>query len=140
MPNNDNGLARTLAAMERVKLAAKEAAMKRLIKGAHDVAAVQKQLAPKDTGALADSIAVTEPGHTTPPHSQPGGSRVAGENQVLVTAGNSDVRYPHHVEHGTSKMEAEPFFFPGYRLLADQIKRGTTSAFTRTARKEWNRR
>lgn len=135
-----NGLKETLAAMERVKRAAKEAAMKRLLKGAHDVAAIQKQLAPKDTGALAESIAVTEPGQTTPPYSQPGGSHVAGEGQVLVTAGDEDVRYAHLVEHGTSKMEAEPFFFVGYSLLRDQIKRGTASAFTRAAKKEWNRR
>lgn len=134
-----NGLKETLAAMERVKLAAKEAAMKQLVKGAHDVAAVQKQLAPKDTGALADSIAVTEPGQSTPPYSQPGGSTVAGENQVIVTAGNTDVRYPHLVEHGTSETEAQPFFFTGYRLLKDKVARSTASAFTRTANKEWKR-
>ncbi|MBZ9694542.1 HK97-gp10 family putative phage morphogenesis protein [Mesorhizobium sp. CO1-1-9] len=135
-----NGLKETLAAMERVKLAAKEAAMNRLIKGANDVADVQRRLAPKDTGALAESVAVTLPGHTTPPYSQPGGSRVAGENQVLVTAGDEDVRYAHLVEHGTSKMEAQPFFFTAYRLLRDNVKRGTASAFSRTAKKEWNRR
>lgn len=135
-----NGLRETLAAMERVKLAAKEAAMKRLIKGANDVADLQRKLAPKDTGALAESITVTLPGQSTPPFSQPGGSRVAGEGQVIVTAGNEDVRYPHLVEHGTSKANAQPFFFTGYRLLRDQIKRGTASAFTRAAKKEWNRR
>lgn len=140
MAKNDNGLAATLAAMERVKQAAKEAAMKQLVKGAHDVVTVQKQLAPKDTGDLADSIAVTEPGQSTPPYSQPGGSRVAGENQVIVTAGNSDVRYPHLVEHGTSETEAQPFFFTGYRLLKDKVTRSTASAFGRTARKEWNKR
>jgi HK97 gp10 family phage protein len=139
MASNDNGLAATLAAMERVKQAAKEAAMKRLIKGANDVADLQKQLAPKDTGALADSIAVTLPGQSTPPYSQPGGSTVAGENQVIVTAGNTDVRYPHLVEHGSAKMEAQPFFFIAYYLLADGVKRGTANDFRRTARREWNR-
>lgn len=133
-----NGLKETLAAMERVKLAAKEAAMQRLIKGAQEVAAIQKQLVPVDEGDLRDSITVTEPGQTTPPHSQPGGSRTAGENEVLVTAGNSDVRYPHLVEHGTANTEAQPFFFTGYRLLRDKIMRGTASAFGRAARKEWN--
>ncbi len=137
---SSNGLKETLAAMERVKLAAKEAAMQRLIKGANDVADIQRRLAPKDTGALAESITVTLPGQSTPPYSQPGGSRVARENQVIVTAGDEDVRYAHLVEHGTSKTEAQPFFFTGYRLLRDQIKRGTASAFSRTAKKEWNRR
>lgn len=134
-----NGLKETLAAMERVKIAAKEAAMERLIKGAQEVAAIQRQLVPVDEGDLRDSITVTEPGQTTPPHSQPGGSRTAGDNEVLVTAGNSDVRYPHHLEHGTVKREAQPFFFPAYRLLRDKIMRGTAAAFGRAARQEWNK-
>ena len=135
-----NGLKKTLAAMERVKQAAKEAAMQRLIKGAGDVAAAQRQLAPEDTGALADSITVTLPGQSTPPYSQPGGNRVASENQVIVTAGNAEVRYAHLVEHGTSKTEAQPFFFPAYRLYRDRVKRSVASAFGRAARKEWSRR
>jgi HK97 gp10 family phage protein len=134
-----NGLKETLAAMERVKRVAKEAAMQRLIKGAQEVADAARQLAPEDEGDLKASIVVTEPGQTTPPHSQPGGSRAAGENEVLVTAGNSDVRYPHHVEHGTVKMEAQPYFFPAYRLLRDKVRRSTAAAFGRAARKEWNR-
>ncbi len=135
-----NGLKETLAAMERVKQAAKEAAMKRLIKGAEEVAAAQKQLAPEDTGALADSIAVTMPGQSTPPYSQPGGQRVARDNEVIVTAGNSEVRYPHFLEHGTSKMEAEPYFFPPYRAMRTKIRRAVASDFGRTARKEWGRK
>ncbi len=135
-----NGLKETLAAMERVKQAAKEAAMKRLIKGAEDVAAAQKQLAPKDTGALAESIAVTLPGQSTPPYSQPGGQRVARDNEVIVTAGNEEVRYPHFPEHGTSKMEAEPYFFPPYRAMRTKIRRAVASDFGRTARKEWGRK
>ena len=134
-----NGLKETLAAMERVKKAAKEAAMKQLVKGAQDTADTARQLAPEDEGDLRGSIAVTEPGQTTPPHSQPGGSRTAGENEVLVTAGNSDVRYPRHVEHGTVKMEAQPFFFPAYRLNRDKVRRSTAAAFGRAARKEWNK-
>lgn len=136
----NNGLAATLAAMERVKQAAKEAAMERMIKGAQEVADAQRQLVPVDEGHLRDSITVTMPGQSTPAHSQPGGSTVAGENQVIVTAGNSDARYPHIIEHGSSRHEAQPFFFPAYRLFRDKVKRGTSSAFTRTAKKEWNRR
>ncbi len=134
-----NGLKETLAAMERVKQAAKEAAIERLKQGAQQVADTAVMLAPEDDGDLKASIAVTMPGQSTPPHSQPGGSRVAGENEVLVTAGNSDVRYPHHLEHGTSKMEAQPYFFPAYRLHRDKIARAVASAFGRAARKEWNK-
>lgn len=136
---DDNGLKEFHAAMERVKRKAAEAAMERLIKGAREVAAIQQQLVPVDEGDLRDSITVTLPGHSAPAHSQPGGSRVAGENEVLVTAGNSDVRYPHLVEHGSVKMEAQPYFWTGYRLKADSIMRAVGGTFRRTAKKEWDK-
>lgn len=74
----NNGLAATLAAMERVKQAAKEAAMERMIKGAQEVADAQRQLVPVDEGNLKASITVTMPGQSTPAHSQPGGSTRCG--------------------------------------------------------------
>lgn len=83
-------LARRLAA---IPAAVKQAVVPALLKSGEELAGRMKHLAPKDTGALADSIAVTPPGSSTPPYSQPGGSRVAAENQVLVTAGNDGVRY-----------------------------------------------
>lgn len=80
----------------------------------------------RDTGALINSITMTPAGQATPLYSQPGGSRVVPEGSVFVTAGNTDVRYAHFVEYGTSKMDAEPFFWPSYRALkakmAAQIK------------------
>ncbi len=91
-----------------------------------------KQLAPVESGALRDSIAVTGPGETTPSYSQPGGSQVAAENQVLVTAGNTAVRYAHLQEYGTAHAPAQPFFWPAYRLfkkrLAGRIKRSISKA------------
>ena len=134
-----NGLKETLAAMERVKQAAKEAAMEQLIKCAEQTAAAMRQLAPEDEGDLKESITVTLPGQSTPPYSQPGGNRVAAENEVIITAGSEDVRYPHMIEHGTSKMDAQPYFWPAYRLFRDKIKRQTAAAFGRTAKREWNR-
>ena len=71
----------------------------------------------RKTGALIDSIAFTTAGNTTPPYSQPGGSQVVPDNAVVVTAGNSAVRYAHFVEYGTSRSHAEPFFWPAYRAL-----------------------
>lgn len=77
-----------------------------LEKGAEEVAAAQRALAPDDpaTGApdLRTSIAVTPPGQATPAYSQPGGSRMASELEALVTAGNTDVRYAHLQEYGTN--------------------------------------
>jgi HK97 gp10 family phage protein len=138
MPDNDNGLASTLAAFDRVRDAARQAAMKALTKDATELAAAQKRLAPKDTGALADSIAVTLPGESTPPYSQPGGMRVAGPNEVIVTAGNEDVRYAHLVEYGTSKTEAEPFFWPALRLFRTRFKRRDSRTIKQAIKKAWS--
>ena len=134
-----NGLKELRARLERVKQAAQEAAMQALIKGANDIADLQRQLVPEDEGDLRDSITVTLPGQSTPPYSQPGGSHVVGENAVAVTAGNSDVRYPHHVEHGTVKMEAQPYFHVAYRMRRDKIMRAAAAAYRRAANKEWGK-
>lgn len=107
---NDGGLA---AFEKHLKLIAKapEAIIDRaLLRSAKRVAAKQKTRAPEDTGALRDSIEITVPGQSTPPFSQPGGMHIAREHEVLITAGNEDVRYPHLVEFGTSDTEAQPFF------------------------------
>ncbi|WP_265519493.1 HK97-gp10 family putative phage morphogenesis protein [Nitratireductor luteus] len=134
----DNGLASTLAAFDRARKAPREAIMPALLKSAHELANAQKAIAPKITGALADSIEVTPPGQSTPPYSQPGGSRVAGETEVLVTAGNSDVRYPHLVEHGTAKTEAQPFFWPAFRLLQKRLQNRINRAAKKAVKDGWN--
>ncbi len=134
-----NGLKEVLARLEAVKVAGQEAAMQALIKGANQIAERQRQLVPVDEGDLKDSITVTEPGQTTPPYSQPGGNRVVGEHEVAITAGNEKVRYPHHPEHGTVKMEAHPYFGVGYRMERDRVLRNVSAAFSRAARKEWNK-
>lgn len=118
--------------MRAVPAAVKAAVVPALITSAEEIASRMKALAPEDTGALKDSIAVTPPGGTTPAYSQPGGSRVAAENQVIVTVGDHEVRYPHLVEYGTADAPAQPFFWPGFRLTrkraANRIKRAIGKA------------
>lgn len=107
---NDDGLS---AFEKRLKLIAKTPAGmidKALLRSAKRVMMAQRAAAPVDTGALRDSIVITPPGQSTPAYSQPGGSRTAGKQEVLITAGSSDVRYPHLVEFGTADTEAQPFF------------------------------
>lgn len=137
MANNDNGLAGFNAALDRILEAAKEEITPALVKGGNEFADAAKALAEssRDTGALIDSITVTTPGQSTPPYSQPGGSRVAGPTEVVVTAGNSDVRYAHLVEYGTAHSEADPFFWPAWRLLRKRI-RNRVSRVTRKAVKD----
>lgn len=118
--------------LEAIPRAVKAAMVPALAKSGQDLATMQRVLAPRDSGALQDSIAVTLPGETTPPYSQPGGSRTAKENEVLVTVGNTDVRYPHLVEFGTATAAAQPYFWPAYRLMkkkmANRIKRAIRKA------------
>lgn len=86
------------------------------VAAAEEVASTIRALVPVDEGKLAASVAVTGPEQSTPAHSRPGGELRVPENAAAVTVGNNDVRYPHLVEHGTVKMAAQPYFWPGYRL------------------------
>ena len=100
-----------------------EALKPALVKGAEEAAANMRALVPVDEGDLRDSITVTEPGKTTPAYAEGGGSRTAGSNQALVTAGNEDTRHGHLQEFGTVNHEAQPFLRPGFRLAKPKAMR-----------------
>jgi len=131
-------LDRLLAKMKAAERAPREAIRPALMQSGNELADLMRQLAPEDTGALKASIAVTGPGQSTPPYSQPGGSRVAGETEVLITAGDADTRYPHLVEHGTSEAEAQPYFWPAYRLLRQRLLGRIKRAVAKAVRDELN--
>lgn len=133
-----DGLDDLMKAFDRAKKAPRQQITKALMTSANELADAQRHLAPEDTGALKASIAVTGPGQSTPAYSQPGGSRVAGEHEVIVTAGNSDARYPHLVEYGTSKADAQPFFWPALRLLRKQLQQRIDRAGRKAVRDAWN--
>lgn len=109
--------------MEAIPIAVRAAVMPALETSGQELVATMKQLAEssRDSGDLIDSIVMTPAGQSTPPYSQPGGSKVVPENAVMVTAGNSKVRYPHLVEYGTAKAAAQPFFWPAFRLTRKRI-------------------
>lgn len=135
---DDGGLRRFQQRMNAIPKAVRVAVQPALLKAGEDIAGSMRALAEtsRDTGALIGSIEVTGPGQATPPYSQPGGSKVVVENTVAITAGNSDVRYPHLVEHGTAAAPAQPYFWPGFRLArkrAEQrIKRAISKAIKDT--------
>ena len=137
MASND-GLDDLMKAFDRAKKAPREQIMKALLASGNELADAQQHLAPKDTHALANSIAVTGPGQSTPPYSQPCGSRVAGDTEVIVTAGNTDVRYAHLIEYGTSKTEAQPFFWPALRLLRKRLQQRIDREGRKAVRDAWN--
>lgn len=125
-------LERLLKRLDDIPKAVVEAVQPALAQSGNELAGAMKHLAPVDTGALRDSIAVTPAGERTPPYSQPGGSMVVPANAVVITVGNSETRYPHLVEYGTADAPAQPYFWPSYRLLkrriTNRIKRGVSKA------------
>lgn len=92
-------------------------------------------LVPVDDGDLKASIAVTEPGETTPAYAEGGGKRAAGNNQALVTAGNENVRHGHLQEFGTVKQEAQPFMRPGARIAKPKAQRRIARAIGQAIKK-----
>ncbi len=132
-----DGLDDLMRAFDRVKKAPRDAVLKALATSAESIASTQRALAPEDTGALKDSITVTLPGQSTPPYSQPGGDRVAGDNEVIITVGDSDTRYPHLVEYGTAAAAAQPFFWPGFRLQRKRAQQRIDRAGRKAIRDAW---
>ncbi|NSZ00611.1 HK97 gp10 family phage protein [Agrobacterium tumefaciens] len=133
-----DGLDDLMKAFDRVKKAPRDAVLRALATSAESISSTQRALAPEDTGALKDSITVTLPGQSTPPYSQPGGNRVAGDNEVIITVGDTDTRYPHLVEYGTSKTDAQPFFWPGFRLQRKRAQQRIDRAGRKAIRDAWN--
>lgn len=111
-------LIRIMAKMEAIPRAIRKDINPEVQKGAEEIASLQRALAAssRDTGALMDSITVTGAGQTIPPYAHPSKLPPIPDGAAMITVGNSDVRYAHLVEYGTSKTGAQPFFWDGYRL------------------------
>lgn len=149
MATKIKGLAKLNRKLKAIQKAAKDEARKAVVLGAEEVAAMQRRLAPVDDGDLKESIHVTKPGETTPPYSQPGGSRTAGPEQALITAGNTKVRTAHLVEFGAAPhingglfagtqhpgTAAQPFFFPAWRALRRRVKSRVSREITKAIKK-----
>ncbi|WP_226576668.1 HK97-gp10 family putative phage morphogenesis protein [Acuticoccus sediminis] len=130
--------------------AVREEVEKAIVQGAEEIADTARRFAPERSGNLKKSIVVTKPGHSTPAHSQPGGTKTVGPLSAAVTAGNSDVRYAHLVEYGTKPHEvggifegaqhpgsvARPFFWPAYRLHRKKVKARVKRAIGKALRKK----
>lgn len=123
--------------MKAIPQAVRQAVVPALTTSGNELVSRMRALAPERTGDLKESIEATPPGQSTPAYSQPGGSRVAGELEVVVTAGNSDVRYPHLVEYGTADAAAQPFFWPAFRLTRKRAAGRIKRAITKAVRSNW---
>lgn len=138
---NDGGIGRLRNRLLAIPQAVRQATQPALIKQADTIAATMRQLAPDDpaTGApdLRTSIEVTPGGQQTPFYSQPGGNMVVPENAVAITVGGEDVRYPHLVEYGTTKMAAQPYFWPAFRFHRKKAQAAIKRAVGVAVRKNW---
>ncbi|MFN3362825.1 MAG: HK97-gp10 family putative phage morphogenesis protein [Allorhizobium sp.] len=107
---------------------------------ADEIARTMRSLAEtsSDTGSLIESIAVTEGGNSTPPYSQPGGATVVPEHAVVITAGNVEARHVHLVEYGTVSAPAQPFFWPGFRLMRKRAENRIKRNISKAVRDGWN--
>jgi HK97 gp10 family phage protein len=125
--------------MRAIPEAVRKATAPATAKGAEEIAALARQLAPVDRGDLKGSIAVTTSGQTTPAYSQPGGAYTVPEGAAVVTVGNRDVRYPHLQEFGTTFHAAQPFFWPAYRSLKKRTEARIKRALSAAIRAEWSK-
>ena len=137
MGRRTNQIANFDRRMKAIPVAVREAVQPALRKSGDELAGRMASLAPKLTGALAESIHVTYAGQATPAYSQPGGSTLAGELEAIVTVGNSEVRYGHLPEYGTNEMTAQPYFWPSVRLLKTRIQNRTKRAISKAVREGW---
>ncbi|GGA63931.1 HK97-gp10 family putative phage morphogenesis protein [Pelagibacterium lentulum] len=145
MGRNTRGFERLEKRLTKMPKTIRNETSKALVKSAEETAEVQRSLAPVSVdgshgnppGALRDSITATPPGGTTPAYGT-GGSRKVPEGAAAVTAGNSGVRYSHFVERGTSKAEAQPFFWPGYRLTRTRNVRRIKRALNKAIKESKN--
>lgn len=112
------GLASLHRKLQAMPVAARKRIREALDKGASEVVAAQKALAQRSrrSGELLQGI-----------HSEDG----VHELQVRVV---SEAFYSLHVEFGTTHSAAEPFFFPGYRLMRKRVKSRVRAAVNRAAK------
>ena len=131
--------------------AARQEIAKAINQSAEEIAAAQRRQAPKRTGALERSIVVSR-GGAVPKYASVGRSGATEKGDpdltVIVSAGNSAVRYAHLVEFGTAPHEnkgmfegsqnpgakAQPFFFGPYRAYRKRAKSRMTRATKKAAR------
>ena len=134
---DDGGLSRFQKRMRAIPVEVRKAVVPALEKSGDEIADAMRALAPEDTGDLVGSIEVTLPGQQTPPYSHPGGAKVVAENEVAITVGNADVRYPHLVEYGTQHAPAQPFFWPGFRLNRKRAENRIKRAVSKAVKDNW---
>lgn len=142
------GLKSLEAKLKRLPPAAEKRIKEAMEKGAGEIVAMMKSLAPVDQGDLRDSIGWTW--GDKPKYSQALAKVKSADGRLAITiyAGNSKVRYAHLVEFGAAPhiaggmfegakhpgAPAQPFFFVSFRALRRRTKSRITRAITKSAK------
>lgn len=130
---DDGGLSSFQRRMQAIPLKARQAVQPALEKGAAQIVKTQKQLAPNDDHTLERSIRQQEGIHELSRIITAGG---LATTKVVRNGSTATYDYALAQEHGTAKMAANPFFWPGYRLerkmVAAAIKRAIGKAVKAT--------
>jgi HK97 gp10 family phage protein len=103
-----------LARLNAIPKAVREAVKPALDQSGSDIVEAIRAAAPKDTGALAESIKATP--------------KAGQDTAIAITAGDSGAPYARFVEFGTVHAPAHPFFWPTYRALKDGVKNNVETA------------
>ena len=142
------------AALKRTVPGIEAELKKALIDTGEEITAAQKRFVPVRSGKLRDSITWywNDRRNQRIKYSQTFGTAIrpaASGLGIVVSVGNTKVRYAHLVEFGTKPHKQggrfkgtmhpgttpRPFFFPGYRLVKRRIKPRLTRAMTRAIKK-----
>lgn len=134
--------------LKRLPPAAEKRIKEAMEKGAGEIVAMMKNLAPVDDGDLRDSIGWTW--GDAPAYAQKLASvkSTDGKMKITIYAGNSKVRYAHLVEWGAAPhiaggmfegaqhpgAPAQPFFYVSWRALRRRTKSRITRAITKSAK------
>ena len=124
-PKTAASLARLRRRLEKVPLQVRAAAAAEALLRARQLGRAIQSAAPKDEGKLKESVRI-EPGKFGDRfYVKAGGPLTTRPVREGISA---TYDYALAVEHGTQKMKAEPFFYPTYRLLRKEIRRGIIDA------------
>lgn len=100
----------------------KAAASAQLMRNALELSAAQRRLAPKVSGELTESHAVTD-------------LRAGDRLMVQVSAGDERAFYARMIEFGTRERSASPWFYATYRALKKRLRTKQTGAIRRAVKR-----
>lgn len=120
--------------LQAIPKAAREAAMASLVKSGNELVNAQKALVPVKSGALRDSIRAE-------PHPEDLKIIVAAGGPATTKAarsGHGSYDYALAQEFGTVNEDAQPFFYPAWRLIRKRLRNRTKRTISKAVKQEFS--